>query len=89
LALEALAPQYLTKIEQVELPEGSPLWLLVLVARLGGHQGLKQKGMPGWQTLWKGWQFFQVFLKGFAAAQAIRAPQPQPHYPNQIFVGKP
>jgi hypothetical protein len=89
LALEALAPQYLTKVEQTALAKGSPLWLLVLMARLGGHQGLKHKGMPGWQTLWKGWQFFQVFLQGFAAAQAIPAPQPQPDSPTHIIVGKP
>ncbi len=82
LALEVLAPQYLTKVEQAELPKGSPLWLLVLMARLGGHQGLKQKGMPGWQTLWKGWQFFQVFLQGFAAAQAMACPQPVPREIN-------
>jgi hypothetical protein len=88
-ALALLAPQYLTKVEQLELVEGSPLWLLVLIARLGGHQGLKQKGMPGWQTLWKGWQFFQVFLQGFAAAQAIHVPQPEPHNSNQVIVGKP
>jgi hypothetical protein len=88
-ALALLAPQYLTKVEQLELVEGSPLWRLVLIARLGGHQGLKQKGMPGWQTLWKGWQFFHVFLQGFAAAQAIHVPQPEPHNPNQVIVGKP
>jgi hypothetical protein len=88
-ALAVLAPQYLTKLEQQQLTKDSPLWLLVLMARLGGHQGLKQKGMPGWQTLWKGWQFFQVFLQGFTAAQAIRAPQPLADNPNQIFVGKP
>ena len=88
-ALAVLAPRYLTKVEQIELPEGSALWLLLLMARLGGHQGLKQKGMPGWQTLWKGWQFFQVFLQGFAAAQAIRAPQQEPDNPTHIIVGKP
>jgi hypothetical protein len=73
-ALEVLAPRYLTKVEQIELAQGSALWRLLLMARLGGHQGLKHKGMPGWQTLWKEWQFFQVFLQGFAAAQAIHAP---------------
>lgn len=26
-----------------------------LVARLGGHQGRKSDGMPGWRTLWRGW----------------------------------
>jgi hypothetical protein len=87
--LAILAPRYLTKVEQIELLEGSALWRLVLMARLGGHQGLKHKGMPGWQTLWKGWQFFQVFLQGFAAAQAIRAPQQQPDNPTHIIVGKP
>src|SRR5947207_1400985 len=25
------------------------------LARLGGHQNRKGDGLPGWQTLWKGW----------------------------------
>lgn len=92
-ALQALAVQYLTKAEQAELTKGTPLWTLVLIARLGGHQGLKQKGMPGWQTLWKGWQFFQVFLQGFAAAHSKTIHQTTPvheiilDYPNPKTYG--
>ena len=26
------------------------------VARLGGFIGRKSDGMPGWQTIWRGWQ---------------------------------
>jgi hypothetical protein len=29
--------------------------LLLALARLGGHQDRKGDGLPGWQTLWKGW----------------------------------
>jgi len=34
----------------------------------GGHQGLKNKGLPGWQTLWKGYSFFQSQVIGFKYA---------------------
>jgi hypothetical protein len=32
----------------------STLWLAV--ARLGGFIGRKSDGLPGWQTIWRGWQ---------------------------------
>jgi hypothetical protein len=39
--------------------EGRPVWtvleFLMALARLGGHQNRKSDGLPGWQTLWKGW----------------------------------
>jgi hypothetical protein len=30
--------------------------VLVAVARLGGFLARKHDGMPGWQTIWRGWQ---------------------------------
>ena len=39
--------------------EERPGWtvreFLLALARLGGHQNRKGDGLPGWQTLWKGW----------------------------------
>jgi hypothetical protein len=32
---------------------------------MGGHQGIKQSGMPGWQTIWKGLYHFQTLVDGF------------------------
>jgi Transposase DNA-binding len=32
------------------------------LARLGGHQNRKCDGMPGWQTLWRGWERLHTLL---------------------------
>lgn len=32
------------------------------LARLGGHQNRKCDGMPGWQTLWRGWERLRTML---------------------------
>ena len=34
------------------------------VARLGGHQGRKRDGPPGWRTLWKGWRLLSEWAYG-------------------------
>ncbi len=34
------------------------------VARLGGHQGRKSDGPPGWRTLWLGWSMLQDWAFG-------------------------
>lgn len=34
------------------------------VARLGGHQGRRSDGPPGWRTLWKGWRFLSDMTEG-------------------------
>ena len=38
--------------------------LMVAVARLGGFIGRKSDGMPGWQTIWRGWQRLIWMLEG-------------------------
>jgi hypothetical protein len=40
------------------------------VARLGGHQGRKRDGPPGWRTLWKGWHLLAEWAAGARLAQA-------------------
>jgi Transposase DNA-binding/Transposase Tn5 dimerisation domain len=35
-----------------------------VVARLGGHQGRRRDGPPGWQTLWKGWRYLSDMAEG-------------------------
>jgi hypothetical protein len=32
------------------------------LARLGGHQNRKCDGLPGWQTLWRGWERLRTML---------------------------
>lgn len=34
------------------------------LARLGGHQGRKRDGPPGWRTLWKGWRRLSEWAYG-------------------------
>lgn len=34
------------------------------VAGLGGHQGRRSDGPPGWQTLWKGWRYLSDLTEG-------------------------
>lgn len=60
-----IADKYLMPIDKQLCEQYSALWWLLLLGRMGGHQGYKQKGLPGWQTLWKGYSFFQSLMIGF------------------------
>lgn len=40
--------------------------LLVAIARLGGFIGRKSDGLPGWQTIWRGWQRLMWMCEGLA-----------------------
>jgi hypothetical protein len=63
-----LAHKYLKPVDAQVAEPYTTLWWLLLLGRMGGHQGFKQKGLPGWQTLWKGYAFFQSLLIGFNLA---------------------
>jgi hypothetical protein len=41
------------------------------IARLGGHQGRKHDGEPGWQALWRGWGYVQTLLEGVHLARDL------------------
>ena len=58
-----LARQYLKPIDLTICKENTVLWWILLLGRMGGHQGYKQKGLPGWQTIWKGYQYFQQVIE--------------------------
>ena len=45
------------------------------IARLGGHQGRRGDGPPGWQTLWRGWQYVQTLLHGVQLAALLQDDQ--------------
>lgn len=41
------------------------------VAQLGGHQGRRRDGAPGWRTVWRGWQRLSDWAEG---ARLLAAP---------------
>ena len=45
------------------------------IARLGGHQGRRGDGPPGWQTLWRGWQYVQTLIPGVHLAALLQDDQ--------------
>lgn len=53
-----------------------PAWsihdFVLALARLGGHQNRKCDGLPGWLTLWRGWQALQHMLVGVRTSQKLR-----------------
>jgi hypothetical protein len=63
-----IADKYLMPTDKLLCEPYTALWWLLLLGRMGGHQGLKNKGLPGWQTLWKGYSFFQSLVIGFKYA---------------------
>jgi hypothetical protein len=38
--------------------------MIVAIARLGGFLARKHDGMPGWQTIWRGWQRLMLMCEG-------------------------
>jgi len=45
-----------------------------LIARLGGHQGRRGDGDPGWETLWKGWRVVSLLVEGLHLAASLPDP---------------
>ncbi len=45
-----------------------------LIARLGGHQGRRGDGAPGWETLWKGWRVVSLLVEGLHLAASLPGP---------------
>jgi hypothetical protein len=41
------------------------------IAQVGGYQGRKGDGEPGWQTLWKGWLYIQTLIEGVHLASEL------------------
>ena len=48
------------------------------LARLGGHQGRRGDGEPGWLVLWRGWSDLQRMVAGARAARCPKDAPPQP-----------
>lgn len=68
-ALENFGPEALMILEKKvgRPPQG---WtnqsVLVAVAKLGGFVGRKSDGLPGWQTIWRGWHRLMWMCEGVA-----------------------
>jgi hypothetical protein len=41
------------------------------IGRLGGHLNRKGDGLPGWITLWRGWQVLQTLVEGVLLARKL------------------
>jgi hypothetical protein len=66
-AAESFGPQMLKLLEEKlgPPPDGwTNAKLMIGVARLGGFIGRKSDGLPGWQTIWRGWQRLMWMLEG-------------------------
>jgi hypothetical protein len=66
-AAQSFGPEMLAILEKkIGRPKGG--WtnrnVLVATARLGGFPGRKHDGMPGWQTIWRGWQRLMWMAEG-------------------------
>jgi hypothetical protein len=66
-AAESFGPPLLELLEKkLGKPKGG--WtnanVMIATARLGGFIGRKSDGMPGWQTIWRGWQRLMWMAEG-------------------------
>jgi hypothetical protein len=52
------------------------------VARLGGHQGRKSDGPPGWRTLWRGYLYLADLTDG--ARLVLAPPELHPHHATPL-----
>ena len=76
---EAILPQAVGAqvLEILEAKSGKPKegWthrtLLVRIAMLGGFLGRKGDGLPGWQTLWRGWDRLLILVQGYDLAHRV------------------
>lgn len=67
----ALANRFLKPIDLGYCQPRTVLWWALLLGRMGGHLGYSQKGLPGWITLAKGWEYFQNVLDGISLSKNI------------------
>jgi Transposase DNA-binding/Transposase Tn5 dimerisation domain len=72
-AKQSLGPEALALLEnKFGRPKGG--WnncnILVATARLGGFLARKHDGMPGWQTIWRGWQRLMWMCEGLETLNA-------------------
>lgn len=44
---------------------------LISIAKIGGFLARKNDGMPGWQTIWRGWNKLIALAEGYALAKSL------------------
>jgi len=77
--VESIGPEALEILSaKFEKPPGG--WtnasLLIAIARLGGFIGRRSDGLPGWQTIWRGWQRLMTMVEGIrTVAPDLRLPR--------------
>jgi len=64
-----LGRKYLKPKDYQQCREGTSAWFILLLARMGGWLNFNKKGKPGWQTIWKGWRFYQNVVDGFVMSK--------------------
>lgn len=70
----ALSQEYLKPVDLDVAQEGTCLWFILLLGRMGGHQGFRQKGLPGWITIWRGYHFLLQIMQGYNLAKVLGKP---------------
>jgi len=61
-------------VERLPRPPVQPLTLRRFwrgVAQLGGYQGRRGDGPPGWRTIWRGWQYLNDLVDGARLCQSM------------------
>lgn len=80
LRLTPAAPAESSGLSQLELQvlrarSNQPIETVAEVAlamgRLGGHLNRNRDGLPGWITLWRGWQILQTLVEGVLIARKL------------------
>jgi hypothetical protein len=72
--VEPLLVQLLCRLVGQVAPEMTVAEFWRQVARLGGHQGRRSDGPPGWRTLWRGWQYLADLATGARLVADLGAP---------------
>ncbi len=62
--VEPLMVEVLARLQQLNAQRLTVAQFWQGVSRLGGHQGRRRDGPPGWQTLWKGWRLLADLTEG-------------------------
>ena len=72
-AANSFGPQMLAILEK-KLGKPKRGWtnatVIIATARLGGFLARKNDGMPGWQTIWRGWQRLMWMAEGLETLQS-------------------
>ncbi|HKZ85507.1 MAG TPA: IS4 family transposase, partial [Anaerolineae bacterium] len=62
--VEPLLVEVLARYQHTEAATMTAARFWRRVAQLGGHQGRRRDGPPGWRTLWRGWRRLADLTEG-------------------------